>query len=76
MDRCPRPESLCRESGSVEDAKQEMTRERRIRRTREELEEGQRRLWRWPGLQAPRAHWQVVGGGSAITPAQNDVGSS
>ena len=33
----------------VEDAKQEMTRERRIRRTREELEEGQRRPCCWPG---------------------------
>ncbi|MGO9218717.1 MAG: YdeI/OmpD-associated family protein [Streptosporangiaceae bacterium] len=29
----------------VEDARQEMTRKRRIRRTREELEEGQRRPW-------------------------------
>jgi hypothetical protein len=33
----------------VEDAKQEMTRERRIRRTQEELEEGQRRPCCWPG---------------------------
>lgn len=33
----------------VEDAKQERTRERRIRRTREELEEGQRRPCCWPG---------------------------
>ena len=33
----------------VEDAKQEMTRERRIRRTEEELEEGQRRPCCWPG---------------------------
>jgi hypothetical protein len=33
----------------VEDAKQAMTRERRIRRTREELEEGQRRPCCWPG---------------------------
>ena len=33
----------------VEDAKQETTRERRIRRTREELEEGQRRPCCWPG---------------------------
>jgi hypothetical protein len=33
----------------VEDAKQKMTRERRIRRTREELEEGQRRPCCWPG---------------------------
>ena len=33
----------------VDDAKQEMTRERRIRRTAEELEEGQRRPCCWPG---------------------------
>jgi uncharacterized protein YdeI (YjbR/CyaY-like superfamily) len=33
----------------VEDAKQETTRARRIRRTREELEEGQRRPCCWPG---------------------------
>jgi uncharacterized protein YdeI (YjbR/CyaY-like superfamily) len=33
----------------VEDAKQTKTRERRIRRTREELEEGQRRPCCWPG---------------------------
>ena len=33
----------------VEDAKQEMTRKRRIRRTQEELEEGQRRPCCWPG---------------------------
>ena len=35
----------------VEDAKQQTTRERRIRRTREELEEGQRRPCCWPGCQ-------------------------
>ena len=33
----------------VEDAKQATTRERRIRRTREELEEGMRRPCCWPG---------------------------
>ncbi|MCA1720407.1 MAG: YdeI/OmpD-associated family protein [Actinobacteria bacterium] len=33
----------------VEDAKQEPTRERRIRRTQEELEAGQRRPCCWPG---------------------------
>lgn len=33
----------------VEDAKQAKTRERRIRRTQEELEEGQRRPCCWPG---------------------------
>ncbi|ULE33324.1 YdeI/OmpD-associated family protein [Mycobacterium sp. IDR2000157661] len=33
----------------VEDAKQDKTRERRIRRTQEELEEGKRRPCCWPG---------------------------
>ena len=33
----------------VEDAKQQVTRERRIRRTLEELEEGMRRPCCWPG---------------------------
>ena len=33
----------------VEDAKQEKNRERRIRRTQEELEEGMRRPCCWPG---------------------------
>ena len=33
----------------VEDAKQAVTRERRIRRTREELQEGMRRPCCWPG---------------------------
>lgn len=33
----------------VEDAKKEATRERRIRRTQEELEEGMRRPCCWPG---------------------------
>jgi len=33
----------------VEDAKQDVTRKRRIRRTKEELEEGQRRPCCWPG---------------------------
>lgn len=33
----------------VEDAKQTATRQRRIRRTREELEEGKRRPCCWPG---------------------------
>jgi uncharacterized protein YdeI (YjbR/CyaY-like superfamily) len=33
----------------VEDAKQQSTRERRIRRTSEELEEGMRRPCCWPG---------------------------
>jgi uncharacterized protein YdeI (YjbR/CyaY-like superfamily) len=35
----------------VEDAKQEATRARRIRRTREELNEGMRRPCCWPGCQ-------------------------
>ena len=33
----------------VEDAKQQATRERRIRRTQEELEQGMRRPCCWPG---------------------------
>lgn len=33
----------------VEDAKQQATRERRIRRTQEELEDGMRRPCCWPG---------------------------
>ena len=33
----------------VEDAKQDATRQRRIRRTQEELEEGKRRPCCWPG---------------------------
>jgi uncharacterized protein YdeI (YjbR/CyaY-like superfamily) len=33
----------------VEEAKQQTTRERRIRRTQEELEEGMRRPCCWPG---------------------------
>jgi uncharacterized protein YdeI (YjbR/CyaY-like superfamily) len=33
----------------VEDAKQQVTRERRIRRTQEELEDGMRRPCCWPG---------------------------
>ena len=33
----------------VEDAKQDATRQRRIRRTNEELEEGKRRPCCWPG---------------------------
>lgn len=42
----------------VEDAKQNGTRERRIRRTREELEEGQRRPCCWPGCK----HRERTGG--------------
>jgi uncharacterized protein YdeI (YjbR/CyaY-like superfamily) len=33
----------------VEDAKQDVTRERRVRRTQEELEDGMRRPCCWPG---------------------------
>ena len=40
----------------IEDAKQETTRARRVRRTQEELEEGQRRPCCWPGCNAPRPH--------------------
>ena len=43
----------------VEDAKQEETRRRRIRRTQEELEEGQRRPCCWPGCKH-REHGQVA----------------
>lgn len=42
----------------IEDAKQAKTRERRIRRTQEELEEGQRRPCCWPGC----AHRERNGG--------------
>jgi uncharacterized protein YdeI (YjbR/CyaY-like superfamily) len=42
----------------VEDAKQATTRERRIRRTLEELEEGQRRPCCWPGCK----HRERTGG--------------
>jgi uncharacterized protein YdeI (YjbR/CyaY-like superfamily) len=35
----------------VEDAKKDATRERRIRRTQEELEEGMRRPCCWPGCE-------------------------
>jgi uncharacterized protein YdeI (YjbR/CyaY-like superfamily) len=42
----------------VEDAKQQATRERRIRRTREELEEGMRRPCCWPGC----SHRERTGG--------------
>jgi len=42
----------------VVDAKQEVTRERRIRRTQEELEEGQRRPCCWPGCK----HRERTGG--------------
>jgi len=52
-----RNEFICR----VEDAKRETTRERRIRRTKEELEDGQRRPCWWPGCRAPRAHGQRTG---------------
>ena len=44
----------------VEDAKREMTRERRIRRTQEELEEGQRRPCCWPGCRPPRPDRRVA----------------
>ena len=43
--RLARNEFIC----WVEDAKQPVTRERRIRRTQEELEDGMRRPGCWPG---------------------------
>jgi len=45
----------------VEDAKQEKTRERRIRRTREELEERSAAALLLAGVQAPRAHGRPIG---------------
>ena len=45
----------------VEDAKQETTRARRIRRTQEELEEGKRRPCCWPGCK----HREHAGGATA-----------
>jgi hypothetical protein len=42
-----------------------MTRERRIRRTREEPEEGQRRPCCWPGCRHPGAHRQIATSASA-----------
>jgi uncharacterized protein YdeI (YjbR/CyaY-like superfamily) len=42
----------------VEDARQETTRKRRIRRTQVELEEGQRRPCCWPGCK----HRECTGG--------------
>ena len=50
----------------IEDAKQEMTRARRVRRTQEELEEGQRRPCCWPGCK----HRERTGRstGSSATP--------
>lgn len=44
----------------VEDAKQSTTRSRRIRRTQEELQEGQRRPCCWPGCK----HRERTGRGS------------
>jgi uncharacterized protein YdeI (YjbR/CyaY-like superfamily) len=46
----------------VEDAKQEVTRERRIRRTQEELEEGQRRPCCWPGCKHRERTGQIAVG--------------
>ena len=44
----------------VDDAKQEATRKRRIRRTQEELEEGPPSALLLAGLQAPRAHREIA----------------
>src|SRR4051794_13781436 len=49
----------------VDDAKQTTTRERRIRRTREELEEGQRRPCCWPGCKHRERTGDRGGGDSA-----------
>ena len=49
----------------VEDAKQQQTRERRIRRTGEELEEGRRRPCCWPGCK----HRERDGGRGNATPS-------
>jgi Bacteriocin-protection, YdeI or OmpD-Associated len=50
----------------VEEAKRQPTRERRIRRTREELEEGMRRPCCWPGCShRERTGHQAVGGDQA-----------
>ena len=50
----------------VEDAKQEATRARRIRRTREELEEGMRRPCCWPGCRHRERNGKAT---PAATPA-------
>ena len=52
----------------VEDAKLAKTRERRIRRTREELEEGQRRPCCWPGC----SHRARTGAAPAVAAAGRD----
>ncbi len=53
----------------VENAKQQTTRERRIRRTSEELEAGQRRPCCWPGCK----HRERKGDGRpALRPADED----
>ena len=55
----------------VEDAKQPTTRERRIRRTQEELEDGQRRPCCWPGCKhrdrAARSRLGIDGNSSSGT---------
>jgi uncharacterized protein YdeI (YjbR/CyaY-like superfamily) len=47
----------------VEDAKQAVTRERRVRRTLEELQEGMRRPCCWPGCK----HRERTGKAAAVT---------
>jgi hypothetical protein len=60
----------------VDDAKQMTPRERRIRRTQEELEEGQRRPCCWPGCGHLRTNRQLAGErGSAIMLPQRPIGS-
>jgi hypothetical protein len=55
----------------VEDAKQEMTRERRIRRTQEELEEGQRRPCCWPGCKHRERTGRSQSAGCPLSPARS-----
>ena len=49
------------------------TRERRIRRTQEELEEGQRRPCCWPGCTAPRAHRRIESARFTVPPVERVV---
>lgn len=53
----------------VEDAKQQKTRERRIRRMQEELEEGKRRPCCWPGCKHRERTGRSRSGSTAGTPS-------
>jgi hypothetical protein len=57
----------------VEDAKHEATRERRIRRTQEELEEGQRRPCCWPGCKHRERTGRVGASRAAGLSAHSDA---